>query len=473
MALLRQVSVYLVGRGASAIASLLSLMVYTRLLEPQEFGRYVLVVSGVGLVNMLLFQWARASLLRFLPMRAYPSEKTLGTLATSIFWLCMGVSALALLLSLLKPEWRLILALGVGLLWTQVWFEQWLEFLRTEQRVGLHIIASNLKAYISLTIGVGLVWFGVQTASAPLLGLIAGTVVATALTGGLSRFYLIGQYDSPLLKEMLRYGIPLTFSLAFSHIIATSDRFLIAWFLGEAPAGLYSASYDFAQQTITMVLSTINLATYPAIIRAYEHETSQAALNQLRRTGTLLLSAGLPLVTLIALLAPNLSPIVFGNEFRETANQVMPWVAVGVLLSGLRAYWFDVPFYLKQNTLTHSSILGLGALSNLVLNVWWIPTFGLMGAVYATLISYALTLILSFWKGRQILVAPIPWADVLKFLLALLGVVQVVWLLHAMEGFFGLVAKFSAGLVTYGTIWALLNFRRVQMLLKRRHTWQR
>ncbi len=464
MALLRQVSVYLVGRGASAIASLLSLMVYTRLLEPQEFGRYVLVVSGVGLVNMLLFQWARASLLRFLPMRAYPSEKTLGTLATSIFWLCMGVSALALLLSLLKPEWRLILALGVGLLWTQVWFEQWLEFLRTEQRVGLHIIASNLKAYISLTIGVGLVWFGVQTASAPLLGLIAGTVVATALTGGLSRFYLIGQYDSPLLKEMLRYGIPLTFSLAFSHIIATSDRFLIAWFLGEAPAGLYSASYDFAQQTITMVLSTINLATYPAIIRAYEHETSQAALNQLRRTGTLLLSAGLPLVTLIALLAPNLSPIVFGNEFRETANQVMPWVAVGVLLSGLRAYWFDVPFYLKQNTLTHSSILGLGALSNLVLNVWWIPTFGLMGAVYATLISYALTLILSFWKGRSLMVISIPWFDTVGVVTATFSMAITLWFIPEWGDVVGLMVRLALAAMAYGIIAVLFHIRRLHKL---------
>jgi Na+-driven multidrug efflux pump len=32
---------------------------------------------------------------------------------------------------------------------------------------------------------------------------------------------------------------------------------------------------------------------------------------------------------------------------------------------------------------------GMGALINVVLNLWWIPQYGIVGAAWATLISYA------------------------------------------------------------------------------------
>ena len=113
--MVRLVSVYFVGRGIAAVLSLVSLGVYTRLLEPQEYARYVLVISGVGFVSLLLFQWARAALLRFLPMRVYSPEKTLANLATSIFWLCTAASLVVLGVSLLVPTWRFLLVLGAAL----------------------------------------------------------------------------------------------------------------------------------------------------------------------------------------------------------------------------------------------------------------------------------------------------------------------------------------------------------------------
>ena len=454
--MVRLVSVYFVGRGIAAALSLVSLGVYTRLLEPQEYARYVLVISGVGFVSLLLFQWARAALLRFLPMRVYSPEKTLANLATSIFWLCTAASLVVLGVSLLVPTWRFLLVLGAALLWAQVWFEHQLEFLRVEQRATAYVVLLNLRALLALLIGIGIAEFVAKTAAAPLLGMVIGALLAGLLSGVQQQLRYISRIDPFLLKEMLRYGLPLTFSLLSSYIIATSDRFLIAWFLDEGMAGVYAASYDFAQQSVGSVLSTVNLATYPAVIRTYEQGNRQATIDQVRHTGVLMLATGIPVVALMVLLAQPLSTFVLGTEFRATALQTIPWVSVAALLAGLRAYWIDLPFFLKQSSLDHSRILALGALANLALNVWWIPLFGLMGAIYATLASYALTLVLSIWKGRRLFPIPISWGDNFKIAVATFAMVLAVWQLRSLQGLTGLLLQVLVAGLVYGIIGALL-----------------
>lgn len=456
MLMVRLVSVYFVGRGMAAVLNLVSLGVYTRLLEPQEYARYILVISGVGFVSLLLFQWARAALLRFLPKRVYCPEKTLENLATSIFWLCTAASLAVLGVSLLVPSWRFLLVLGIALLWTQAWFEQQLEFLRVEQRATAYVMLVNLRALLGLLIGIGIAEFIAKTAAAPLLGMVFGALLAGLLSGVQRQLRYISRIDPFLLREMLRYGLPITFSLLSSYIIAVSDRFLIAWFFDEGTAGVYAASYDFAQQSVGLVLSTVNLATYPAVIRSYEQGDRQGTIDQMRHTGVLMLATGIPVMALMVLLAQPLSTFVLGTEFRATASQTIPWISVAALLAGLRAYWTDLPFFLKQSSLDHSRILALGALANLVLNVWWIPLFGLMGAIYATLASYAITLVLSIWKGRRLFPIPISWGDNFKIAVATFGMVLAVWLLRSLQGLTGLLLQVLIAGLIYSILGALL-----------------
>jgi len=52
-------------------------------------------------------------------------------------------------------------------------------------------------------------------------------------------------------------------------------------------------------------------------------------------------------------------------------------------------------------------VLGGAAVANLGLNLWLIPIFGVLGAAYATIASYAVALILSIGFGRNVLRVPI------------------------------------------------------------------
>ncbi|MGN6626432.1 MAG: hypothetical protein ACTHLN_07415, partial [Tepidisphaeraceae bacterium] len=71
---LSHAAIYLLARGLPGLVSFTAIPLYTRLLAPNEYGRYAMVIAGTVLINSLVFQWVRLSLTRFLA--AHTDEAT-------------------------------------------------------------------------------------------------------------------------------------------------------------------------------------------------------------------------------------------------------------------------------------------------------------------------------------------------------------------------------------------------------------
>jgi len=71
---------YLIARGIPALVNFLAIAVYTRLLSPDAYGRYILVLAGVNIANLTVFQWLRLSLVRYLPAYQEQEGVLLGTI---------------------------------------------------------------------------------------------------------------------------------------------------------------------------------------------------------------------------------------------------------------------------------------------------------------------------------------------------------------------------------------------------------
>src|SRR5947209_16418624 len=118
--LLSHTAVYLVARGVPGVVAFAATALYTHLLTPQDYGRYALVLGTAGLLNALLFQWLRLSLVRYLPAYQESPGTLKGTLlgATLLITALLGaVTALAALIpalhawrGLLLPCWLLVAA---------------------------------------------------------------------------------------------------------------------------------------------------------------------------------------------------------------------------------------------------------------------------------------------------------------------------------------------------------------------------
>lgn len=455
--LFRHSSFYLLARGLPGLINFLAIAVYTRLLPPDEYGRYALVIAGVGFCNVLLFQWLRLALLRFLPVHEDDKSPLLSVIALSFILLNVfsGAVGLGLVWQWAAPAWKSLILLAIPLLWMQAWFEINLELFRSQLAPLRYGAAALLKAAVALGVGTLCVLSGLG-AHGPLLGLLGGMALALVLWTRNQWRGISLRVSRPLTMELLRYGLPLAMTAALIFIVSASDRFIIAWLLDEAAAGSYAAAYDLAEQPLILLMMIVNLAAYPLAVRALEQQGREAARQQLRENGVLLLFLALPATVGIVLLAPGIVQIL-GVGFRATGTAVLPWVATAALLSGVRAYYLDLAFQLGKYTAGQVWVVAAASLVNIALNLWWIPVFGAVGAAYATLVAYLAAFCLSWAIGRRAFPIPIPYGEILKIGVACLVMAVSLRAFSPTVGLATLPWQILIGGFAYGVMSLILN----------------
>lgn len=462
--LLRHGALYLLAKGLPGLVNFAAIAVFTRLLSPEGYGRYVLVLAAVGFADAVLFQWLRLGVLRFLPAEKRPGA-LLATAAAALLALAGATALLALPAALLAPtrELRTLLLLGCGLLWAHALFELQLELLRARLSPTRYGLYSLVKALGSLLGGALLVRAGLGPE-----GLLAGMGVGMLLP--LAAFRGLREWrgarwrgaDAAVLRRLVGYGAPLALTFALGFVVSASDRFLLAWLLGSGEAGLYAVGHDFGQYTLVMLMTIVNLAAYPLAVRALEEDGVEAARAQLRRNGLLLLGVALPAGVALALLAENVALVFLGEEFRAAAAVVIPWVALAALLAGLKAFYVDRGFQLGRGTAGQAWAMLAAAGVNVGLNLWWIPAFGLVGAVYATVGAYLVALALGWVLARRVFPLPGLPSDSLRVVLAAAAMAAALWPLRGWTGGAALAVQVLAGAVTYAAAAAALDVGGVQ-----------
>jgi O-antigen/teichoic acid export membrane protein len=165
-----------------------------------------------------------------------------------------------------------------------------------------------------------------------------------------------------------------------------------------------------------------------------------------------MVALALPAAVGLALVSRPLAEVMIGPALRIGAAHVTPWIAASGFFGGMTTYYFHTAFTLGRRTRLLLAAMTIPALSNLVLTLVLIPRFGLDGAMWATLASYALGAVASFALGRRAIALPLPWAAFGQALLASAAMAVVVRLVPATGGVIELFAKAAVGAVVYGAL---------------------
>lgn len=469
--LFRHSLTYLWARGLPSLVSFVALALYTRLLSPDQFGLYAMVTAGVFLVNAVVFQWLRLSLLRFVDS-AEDRRRFLSTALSAFLLLVafMGILAVPVLLFIADGTTRSLLLFGLLLLWLNAWLELNLTLMRARLEAARYGYVSVAKALLTVITAGTLAYLG-WGAWGLLIGLALGTALPSLLYAR-SLWADVGlrYVDRSVVKQMLRYGLPLTASLSCSFIVRGSDRLLLGWLADSSVAGVYAAAYDLAQNSLEVLMGIINTAAFSLAVNALEREGVSAARAQLSQNISALFAVALPASVGLAFVAPGLAKAFLGASFQAEAAHLIPWVALAVLLSGLRAYYVDHAFQLGRNTMKQVYVLALAAGVNLLLNILLIPAYGAMGAAYATVVAYAVGLVFGTLLSRSAFALPFPLKELSKVVVATAGMALALWSLHNMTSLQGLFLQIGVGALVYAALLFLLNGLqvRVKWLMKRR-----
>ncbi len=460
---------YLPANVVQGVVGFLAIILFTRLLTPEEFGRYALAFSIMTLTHVAVFTWLEAAMARFWAA-SRPGDDLRGHFAglyrTAFLLTLAFVPAVGLVVWLWPAEPLFKTAVAVGLMGSPVRCLAKLaqERLRAEGEVAKSARIDMVVTAGGLIIGVACALAGLGGA-APLMGLGLAPLLVLP-------FVLPGEWargrGATLQPERMRnyaaYGYPIAASLALTVVLSSTDRFLLAAFLDEAAVGAYHAGYSIANRTLDVLFLWLGTAGQPALVMALERGGRERLAVAAREQLSTFLLIGLPAAAGVALVARPLADVLIGEELRAAATSVTPWIALSALLYGLTAYYFGQAFTLGRKTTALLGAMALPAGLNVVLNLILVPRFGVIGAAWATVISFAVGLLATVILGRRSLPLPIAWDALVRCGVATAGMALVVAAMPAFGGVGELTLKAGVGGVVYALLALTLNAAGVRDL---------
>ena len=404
---------YLPVNIIQGVVGLLTIVAFTRLLTPAQFGDYALGFAVMSLVHTAVFTWNEAAMARFWAARSGEGKAVDHNATVLQTWVVLlGALPVAIAVALLfplSPGLKLAVLAGLVSVLPRTFARLAQERRRASGEVSGAAMIDLVQTVGGFGLGLILARQGLGGA-APLVGMGLASAACCGLCLGRELTQSRGGLlDRPLIRDHLAYGMPVALSLILSLILSSTDRFLLATFLDQDAVGLYHAGYSLANRTLDVIFIWLGAAGGPALVLALERGGKATLAEAAREQASLMLVLTIPAAVGLAMVAAPLSELMIGPAMAEGAARVTPWIAASGLLAGLTTYYFHQAFTLGQKTPMLLLAMAVPAVANLILNLILIPRFGLEGALYATLTSYGLGLGASIWLGRRSMALPIPW----------------------------------------------------------------
>lgn len=452
---------YLPVNIVQGLVGLLTIVLFTRVLTPGQFGDYALGLSVMTLAHTAIFTWNEAAVGRFWAGESHRNGGADHAATVYRAWLglliVIPLTVLAAALWPMSGSLKLAVIAGLVSLVPRTFARLGQERRRAAGEVGGSAMLELIQTLGAFIFGAALAYAGLGGA-APLIGFGLAALIAAALC---ARPELAkakgGRYEPARLREHAAYGIPLAASLILAVVLSTTDRFLLAAFLDSSAVAVYHAGYSLSNRTLDVAFIWLGAAGAPAMVMALERGGREALAVAAREQFSVMLLLTVPAAVGLALVARSLAELMIGPAMAAGAAHVTPLIALGGLLAGLNTYYFSEAFLLGRRSGLALIAMVVPAVANLGLNLVLIPRMGIDGALWSTVISYALGVIVAIILARRVLPLPIPWRVVGETLGACAAMALVVSRVPALGGFPELALKAAAGGLTYGLIVVLLD----------------
>lgn len=452
---------YLPANLVQGVVGLLTIVTFTRLLTPAQFGAYAIGFSVMTLVHTAVFVWNEAAMARFWARSVEDGDQHHHNAAIYRAWalllIFLPLAAGITWVWPMSPDLRNAVLAGLFAIAPRTLCKLAQERRRAAGEVRGAVLLDMGQTLGGFGLGAGLALLGLGGAS-PLLG--AGLAALACLPFILPRertLTRLGRAEAARLREHAVYGLPVALSLILALVLATTDRFLLAHFLNEAAVGVYHAGYSLANRTLDVTFIWLGAAGGPALVMALERGGREALNRAAREQAQLMLLLTVPAATGLALVSAPLAQLMIGPELSAGAAHVTPWIALSGLLGGLTTYYFHQAFTLSRRTSLLIVAMAVPAVTNVALNLVLIPRFGLDGALWATPASFALGLFASALMGRRTLTLPIPWLTLAQAVGASAVMALAVTRIPALGGLVELGLKAAVGALVYGLIIAAVD----------------
>lgn len=187
------------------------------------------------------------------------------------------------------------------------------------------------------------------------------------------------------LRGMYSFGWPLSVWLGVALAFPVADRFLIQQLVGVEASGIYAAVYDIVYRGCGFALIPIVLASHPRIMRAYSENQNAYALKIIRNA--LLVQAVICIIVSLIfwLLGPAIAALIFPQLPGDSVVLFVPLAVAGCLWQiGLMTHKV---IEMSEKTSVLLFLLGASLAIAILMNIWALPRYGVVGAAYSLLLA--------------------------------------------------------------------------------------
>ncbi len=403
-------AIYGVGHVLTKSLVILLLPIHTNFVNQAEYGIATQLFAFLAIVAIIYSYGLNTAFLQFY-IREKDFEKKKQFFATAFLSTAFSSIAFSIIIFLFREgiadqlfssvQYSYLIVYSVGILSADALVLLSFNILRADERSATFATLSVSNVAINLVfnvIFVGVLKLGVKGIF--LANLFSSTIIFILLLP-LTLKYLVLSFRSTILIKMLKFGLPFILSTLSVVVINSVDRFFINKYLGLEATGIYGAGYKLGL-VIKLFINAFQFAWLPFFMSIADQENAKQIFSKIFTYFALICSGIFLIASMYINQIVRISVFgftIFGKAYWNS-TQIVPVVLLAYIAYGFYIN-FIVGIYLKEKTKYLALITSIGALSNIVGNVVLIPAFGLMGAAFATAISFIIMAICMYFTSQK------------------------------------------------------------------------
>jgi O-antigen/teichoic acid export membrane protein len=401
----------IISRGMS----LFLVPLYTRVLNPSDYGSLDLLMVFAGIINLTIALEVSQGVSRFYTETLNPVQKML--YASSAFWFTFLVYFFFVIGTISNSNSLSILILGrsgltdifnIGMVY--IFFNGIFYLIQNQFRWELkskkYAVVSLLNSLVTAGVSIWLTYIFKFGFKGLLLGMLSGSVIATIIGFFLLRKSFRFRFEYIHLKEMLSFSSPLVFSGIAVWLSQYIDRIMIKHYLSIEQLGLFGIGYRIAS-IVGLVMIGFQGALTPLIYKNYTKPDTPKEIAQIFR---FFIVAALYFFLVLTLFSIDILKL-FTTVNYYNAKSVVIFLVPAMLFANM--YIFAPGIGISKKSYIFIWINLGGAFINFLLNIILIPLFGIMGAGIATMIGYLTVFIMNMYFSQKFYFVPHKWKPII------------------------------------------------------------
>ena len=404
-----QIGVYGLSRIAIFAMGIIYLPLFTKLAGSEGYGAWIQIITLIALFQPFIQLGLGNSVLRFLTNKINKHELSVGMSTVLVPVIIIGLIAvfLQIIFSQVLAQYLLqdtsaffLIMLSAPLILLGAIIDVSSNFYRVTGSINFIAGLNFFKELLEVILITGSLVYGYGIQGGLISLLFVRSAIVLIMLGDIYLKIGISFPNFSWLKEYLIFGIPLIFVGLFELLIQSSDRFFIGYYFGASAVGIYSAAYSIASipAFITVIVMFI---LYPTIYSLYESNNIEKLKDFLRYSWKYLLLLLIPSTFGLSFLASSLLILLTTPEFVEYGVYIIPVVSVTNIILALYALFVGILTIRKKSHIILVAT-GIAVLANIILNIIFLPKFGILSAAFTTVIAYLILAFICYYESRFI-----------------------------------------------------------------------